>query len=159
MFKLLSVGLVGVCASLGGLWISHYLQNQDRLKAASEAGQSTLVQSKTEMTGVPVVVNGEVSGYLVFQLSSTVDSSKLPSKEFDVAPYILDAAIRASYQSTDDGSLDFNAAYLGKLAALIRDEANRKLSVDAVVDVNVQQFNFVPKGDVRGNVLAGSPKQ
>lgn len=158
MLKLLSVGLIGACATLSGLWLNVYLKKMDDLKAKSEAGQVALVQLKTEMTGIPVVVDGDVSGYLVFQLASTIDAAKLPSKEFDVGPYLLDAAIRSSYQSTVDGKLNFNAAYLEKLAQLVRDDANRKLSVDAVVDVNVQQFNFVPKADVRGNVLAGSQK-
>lgn len=159
MLKLLSAGIIGACATLTGLWLNLYLAKQDSLKPAGEDGHVTLVQLKTEMTGIPVVVDGNVSGYLVFQLGSTIDSAKLPSKEFDVAPYLLDSAIRSSYQSTVDGSLNFNAAFLEKLSRLIREDANKKLSAEAVVEVNVQQFNFVPKEDVRGNVLAGNHKE
>jgi hypothetical protein len=159
MLKLLSVGSIGICASFAGLWLNHHLKEQDQAKTTGDAEQTSFLQVKTEMTGVPVVINGEVSGYLVFQISSTVDTSKLATKEFDVAPYLLDAAIRASYRSTEDGTLNFNAVYLERLSDLVRDEANRKLPDKAVIVVNVQQFNFVPKGDVRGNVLAGSQKQ
>jgi hypothetical protein len=156
MLKLLAIGLVGICASLGGIWLNHYLKKQDPTQHSEETIQAAQIQLKTEMTGIPVVIDSEVSGYLVFQISSTIDSSKLPSKDFDVSAYLLDAAIRASYKSTEDGSLKFNALFLERLGALVREEANKKLASDVVVAVNVQQFNFVPKTDVRGSVLAGS---
>jgi hypothetical protein len=156
MLKLLSVGLIGICAAFGGIWLNHYLKKQDQMRATDDKEELTLTQVKTEMTGIPVVVNGGVSGYLVFQISSTIDPSKFVSQDFDVAPYLLDAAIRASYRSTEDGSLKFDSTYIMKLTELVREEANKKLAKDTVVAVNVQQFNFVPKDDVRGNVLAGS---
>jgi hypothetical protein len=156
MLKFLAVGVVGICASVSGIWLNHYLKDNGHSQVAGTADQETQAQIKTEMTGIPVVVDGEVAGYLVFQISSTIDSSKLPAKDFDVGTYLLDAAIRASYRSTENGTLKFNALFLEKLAVLIREEANKKLARDVVKDVNVQQFNFVPKTEVRGSVLAGS---
>lgn len=156
MLKYLAIGLVGICASLGGLWLNHHLKDHGHSQVAGTTDQTIIAQIKTEMTGIPVVANGEVAGYLVFQISSTIDSSKLPSKDFDVSTYLLDSAIRASYKSTENGALIFNALFLEKLAVSIREEANKKLAIDIVLAVNIQQFNFVPKTEVRGSVLAGS---
>jgi hypothetical protein len=158
MLKLLAVGLIGIAACFGGIVLNQHMKKQDHSAIESESKKESLVQLKTEMTGIPIVVDGTVAGYLVFQISSTVDSTVLPTKDFDVTPYLLDAAIRASYQSTEDGNLKFNAAYLTKLGDLILDHANHKLSAKVVIAVNVEQFNFVSKNEVRGNVLAGSHK-
>jgi hypothetical protein len=156
MLKFVVLGLLGACASFGGVWFNFHLKEQLLKDISNHENHSALVSLKTEMTGVPVVVDGNVSGYLVFQISSNIDPSKLSSEDFDVGPYLLDAAIRASYSSTEDGSLTFKAAFLETLANAIRDYANEKLKSAVVTDVNIEQFNFVPKGDVRGNVLAGS---
>jgi hypothetical protein len=156
MLRFLTVGMVGIIASVAGMGISGYVSKKDHPSETDGTAVANLTQLKTEMTGIPVVTKGEVSGYLVFQISSTVDTSKLMTKEFDVAPYMLDAAIRASYESTEDGALDFDASFFEKLAQLVLEEANRKLRAEVVIAVNVQQFNFVPKGEVRGSVLAGS---
>jgi hypothetical protein len=158
MLKLLSMGLVGMLAVLSGMWLDHFLDNQTVSNTSAKDGKSLEAQVKTEMTGIPVVANGMVSGYLVFQISSTVDTAKLAVPEFDVAPYLLDAAIRASYQSTQDPHLEFNAKFLETLAEQVRIDANTKLAGEIVKAVNVQQFNFVPKSEVRGNVLAGEQK-
>jgi hypothetical protein len=159
MFKFVAIGLIGAFAAFGGIWFNFHLKHQQNEKTSEAGDHLALVHVKTEMTGIPVVVNGNVSGYLVFQISSSVDPSKLSSKDFDVGPYLLDAAIRASYESTADASLTFKAAFLEKLAYAIKDNANKKLNAEVVTDVNIEQFNFVPKDDVRGNVLAGSQKQ
>ena len=155
MLKLLVVGLFGITATVGGLWLNQYLELRSNHENADTTLAAKPLQVKTEMTGIPVVLDGVVTGYLVFQISSTIDQAKLPSSEFDVAPYILDASIRASYQSTETGLEKFNAAYFEKLAENIREKTNQKLNVEIVSAVNVEQFNFVPKEDIRGKVNPG----
>ncbi len=159
MLKLLTIGFLGVVASLVGLWLSQHLKQQAAAADAAAKVENVPLQLKTEMTGIPVVTDGSVSGYLVFQISSTIDTSKLASQEFNVAPYILDAAIRASYQSTEDGAQKFNANFIKKLSALVQVEANNKLNAEIVTAVNIEQFNFVPKEEIRGNMSTGGHKE
>jgi hypothetical protein len=156
MLKFIIIGLFGIMATAGGLFLNRYLDQQSKLAEPTTEVQAKLLQVKTEMTGIPVVANGLVSGYLVFQISSTIDSSKLPASEFDVGPYILDAAIRASYQSAEIGTQKINGIFIKKLSEIIIEEANLKLGGPVVTAINVEQFNFVPKDEIRGNIKSGS---
>jgi hypothetical protein len=155
MLKLLAIGLIGVCTSFAGMALRLHMNSMSNGKSIAVESGPEPTQVETDMTGIPVVVDGQVSGYLVFQINSTVDRSRLASKELDVSPYLLHAAIHASYESTEGGPLPFNSAFIQRLSGLIKDQANSLLGHDAVAAVNIKQFNFVPKNDVRGNVLAG----
>jgi hypothetical protein len=152
----LVIGLVGSCASLFGMWSSQYLGQHRQPKESSELVESQTRQLKTEMTGIPIVRDGHVAGYIVFQVSCTINASKLTPSDLNVAPYILDATIRASYESTADGKLEFNAKYIQRLSELIMEASNQKLKADIVSAVNVEQFNYVPKDEIRGKVLSGA---
>jgi hypothetical protein len=158
MLKLLSVGLFGILATAGGFWLDTYMKQKARLADSTKVIEAKLSQVRTEMTGVPVVNDGSVSGYLVFQISSTIDASKLPSPDLDVAPYVLDAAIRASYEGAESGAQKINAKYIKNLADLTREEANKKLGAEIISVVNMEQFNFVPKAEIRGNMQLGGHK-
>ena len=158
MLKVLAIGLLGATASIGGVWLNQHVKQQSEAAAIAEVSENKPLQVKTEITGIPIVSDGRISGYLIFQVNSTIDASKLPARDFNVLPYLLDAAIRASYVSTGDGNLKFDAGFLRKLCLLIQDEANKKLDVAAVVAVNLEQFNFVPKEDIRGSIFSGGHK-
>jgi hypothetical protein len=153
MLKFIIVGLVGCGAALGGVMVKKIMDEKSAAAATAGENQQSLTQIKTEMTGIPVITQGQVAGYLVFQISSTVDSSKLPSPEFEVSPYLLDAAVRAGFQSMDDGIVKYNAAFLEHLTETVKRQTNQKLSTDAIVAVNVEAFNYIPKEDIRGNFL------
>lgn len=153
MLKMIAIGLLGAMASVGGVWLNQYVAHWGTESTETELIEKNLLQVKTEMTGIPIFSNGDVSGYLIFQIYSTIDVSKLPEPEFNVSPYILDAAILASYESTENGELKFSPAFLRKLGMLILETANRKLNLPVLTSVNLTQFNFVPKADIRGNVL------
>ena len=55
---------------------------------------------------------------------------------------------------TGDGSLKFDAIFIKKLCEKIKEEVNVKLASEAVLSVNLEQFNFVPKEDIRGTVFS-----
>ncbi len=158
MLRLLFIGFVGATSAIGGLWLNELRQQRAHESEVTGLTDNKPLQVKTEITGVPVVKDGQVAGYVVFQISSTVDGSKLDTPELNVSPYILDAAIRASYMSTEDGSMQFDAPFIQRLSDLIVKETNAKLKGDVVRSVNVEQFNFVPKDDIRGSIHTGAKK-
>lgn len=153
MLKFIIVGLVGCGAALGGVMVKKVMDENSAAAATTSENQQSLSEVKTEMTGIPVITQGQVAGYLVFQISSTVDGSKLPSPEFAVSPYLLDAAVRAGFQSMDDGVVKYNAAFLDHLTETVKRQTNQKLGAEAIVTVNVEAFNYIPKEDIRGNFL------
>jgi hypothetical protein len=157
MLKLLVIGVLGSGAALSGVYGKLFMDQRAQNAEADAGHNSSMTQMKTEMTGVPVIIEGRVLGYVVFQVSSTIDAAKLPSPEFDVGPYLLDAAVRASFQGADDGLLKYNAVYIEHLTEQLRRETNQKLGADAVVAVNIEAFNYVPKEDIRGNLVKMAP--
>jgi hypothetical protein len=154
MLKLLITGVLGCAAALGGV-MANKMMNAPTVEANGE-GEAQVAQVKTDMAGVPVIAAGQVKAYLVFQVSSTIDVAKLPSPEFLVAPYLQDAAIRASFQTIADGLTTFNAGLMEALAERLRREANQRIGAEVVKAVNIEAFNYVPKEDIRGNMLTGA---
>jgi hypothetical protein len=154
MLKLLAIGLLGSTMTIGGIWLNQYMAHRNEAEKSAAVDEKSPQQLKTEITGIPVVEEGKVTGYLIFQISSTIDVSKLPTRDFNVLPYLLDAGIRASYMNTGDGNLKFDAIFLKKLCEKIQKEANLNLASEAVLAVNLEQFNFVPKADIRGTIFS-----
>ena len=76
--------------TIGGIWLNQFMTHMDEAEKSHDVGENSPQQLKTEITGIPVVVEGKVSGYLIFQISSTIDVSKLPSRDFNALPYLLD---------------------------------------------------------------------
>lgn len=152
MLKMLLAGLWGVAMVLGGIYLHGMMQNKEA--AAAQAGGAPLVeQVVTELTGVPVIIDGQVKGYLVFRLHSTVDRNKLPSEKFSVAPYLVDAAFRAAYDFAARGVLKVRRQDVEDMTAGVAALVDAKLGPGVVQAVNFEQFNYVRSDEVRGNLF------
>ncbi|MFN0192259.1 MAG: hypothetical protein ACKVP5_09835 [Aestuariivirga sp.] len=153
MIKLVMAGVVGIAGALGGSFFGY-----DLLLAGPEAHEEQtageeLQQISTELTGVPIVTNNVVAGYVVLKISSVIDASKLPSKEFVIQPFLVDAAFKAAYAFSDVGFSRIRPKDLEVLAGDIVRMANEKLGANIVRTASLEQFNFVPKGEIRGMLM------
>lgn len=149
MFKLLIVGILGAAATGGGFYLSQMMAAED----APEDGHPAHVmqQVSTEITAVPVVLDGRVSGYLVVRASSTIDTQHVDIPELLVVPYIADSVFRAAFEFARSGMREIRAAEVESFAKEVAKLANEKLGGDVVKAVNLEQFNFVDEAQIRGN--------
>ncbi|NJM28740.1 MAG: hypothetical protein HC855_00125 [Rhizobiales bacterium] len=154
MIKLVMVGLVGIFGALGGSFFGYdFLLGGGHDAPEEHAAGEDLQQISTELTGVPIVANNAVAGYVVLKVSSVIDASKLPSKEFAIQPFLVDAAFKAAYGFSDNGFSRIRPKDLEVLAGDIVRMANEKLGANIVRSASLEQFNFVAKGEIRGMLM------
>lgn len=153
---------------LSGLWValvtgvSAYFAPV-LVTAESDGGDQTgsavpeLVELKTEMTSVPMVRGGEVLGYVIIQLSYSVNKQVLEKLKIEPQPYLVDAAFRGVFSSPQTDFRRVRASELDALTEKIATEANRRLGSNLVQQVLIQQLNYVRKEDIRTNWIGKKP--
>jgi hypothetical protein len=146
-------GIVGMAAALSGSVFGYDLLIAGGGSAEERPVGEVLQQISTELTGVPVISDNAVTGYVVLKVSSVIDAAKLPSKDFLVQPFLADAAFRAVYAFSDHGFSRIRPKDIEVLGADIARMANEKLGVPVVRTASLEQFNFVAKGEIRGMLM------
>jgi hypothetical protein len=153
MLKMMVTGLVGVIAALVGAQFGYDILFAKQPVAKSGEPGEHLVTITTDLTGVPVVFDNAVAGYVVLRISSLVDPAQLPADDASAASFLVDAAFRATYGFSERGFDKMKPQDIKFLTDEIARLANEKLGSTAVHVVNLEQFNFVPKSDIRGKML------
>lgn len=146
-------GLVGIAGALGGSFLGYDLLLAGSQTEEEQPAAEQLQQITTELTGVPIIMNNVVTGYVVLKLSSVIDAARLPTKDFVVQPFLVDAAFRAVYAFSDQGFSRIRPKELENLANDIVRLANEKLGAEVVRNASLEQFNFVTKGEIRGMLM------
>lgn len=157
MIKFVIVGVWGALMMGAGIFAELSFRKPSESKTADGAKINDFEQVATEMNGAPVIVDGKVEGYIVFRTRSLIDRSKLSDPKLDVAPFLLDATFAATYSHFDKGVPNIRADDIQQLTFLVADYANRKLGAEVVRNVELEQFNYVPRDKVRENMFAKSP--
>ena len=149
MIKLLMIGVWACVVTVGtSLGISYWMETAAALPAKQEHPEG-LVYEKTKVINVPMIADGSVQGYIVAQLVFTADAKVLRQLPVPPEPFVVDEAFRGIY---GDPKLDFKnlARYdLAQFAQTVRTQVNKRLQIDAVKDVLVQDFNYVSKDQIR----------
>lgn len=150
MLKLAIVGLIGALSAAGGAVMALTMQ-QAPATEADQHSAAVIERVSTELTAVPVVHDGKVTGYLVLKVSSSIDKSLVKNAGDALTPYLSDAAFRAAFDFAAGGVTEIKAKHIEDMSAEIARLANQKLGADAVKSVDLEQFNLVPASKIRGN--------
>lgn len=126
-------------------WKLGQVAAQAETQPVKKAGELRKLKSVT----IPMVASGQVQGYLVAQFSFMVDNEV--AKGFDNQPdlFVSDEAFRLLYA---DKTLDFKNLErfdIPRFAAAVKANVNARLKADVVVDILVQEFNYIGAEDVR----------
>lgn len=149
MMRLLAglwVCIVALGASFG---VTQWKLNQVAAQAETQPLKKAGELRKLKPMTVPMVASGQVQGYLVAQFSFMIDGDV--AKGFDNQPdlFVSDEAFRLLYA---DKTLDYKNLErfdIPRFAAAVKANVNARLKVDVVVDVLVQEFNYIGADDVR----------
>ena len=112
-------------------------------------GISYWKESHAQVINVPMIAEGSVQGYIVAQLVFTADAKTLRQLPVPPEPFVVDEAFRNIY---GDEKLDFKNLSrfdLALFAQTVREHVNRRLQIDVLQDVLVQDFNYVSKDQLR----------
>ena len=154
MFKIIGVGIWIILVTAGATLASVYW-GPSSAENGSEATDAGVEELASEMTSIPVMRNGDISGYIILQLSFAADKALLGEKKLDPMPFLRDAAFRVLFTSTDIDFRHIRKDQLDRLTAEVAREANARIGADLVRHVLLQQFKFVKKEDIRTNWING----
>jgi hypothetical protein len=105
---------------------------------------------------IPVVRAGDITGYLVMEVSFAADKALLAEKKVEPVPFLKDAAFRVIFGSE---AIDFQRLKkkdIDSLTAAIAAEANLRLGEGMVRHVLLQQLNYVKREEIRTNWIGGA---
>jgi hypothetical protein len=153
MINVIGAGIIGIIAALAGSQFGYDLLFSETSTEKSAEAAEELKQEATELTGVPIILDNKVMGYVVLRVTSVVDVAKLPTKEFSSAPFILDAAFRSTYAFAEHGFSRVRPSDIERLSEQIKKDANSRIGAEAVKSVSLEQFNFVEKSQIRGQII------
>jgi hypothetical protein len=145
---LIKVVLVGAWACFitlaAGTAMNHFRAAPGDAPAPTEG---KIEARKTKEINVPKLKNGVVRGYVIAQLAYSVDSAKLDGKSELVDLALVDEAFKYLFPE-DNVDVDQIEKFDAKrMTQTILAGVNKRIGVDAVTDVGVQEFVFEQASD------------
>jgi hypothetical protein len=147
MIRTLVFMLVAVAAALGSSYGAIYWTTSRHAVAPAEAAH--YVQKKTRVINVPILVDGQVRGYVVAQFLYTADEKAMKEAPTPPDPVILDEAFRMIYADEQRDFRDLRKVDLGKLTAELKSRVDKRIKPDIVKDIVIEDFNYISKDDIR----------
>jgi flagellar basal body-associated protein FliL len=157
MIKIIAVGIWVCIASLGSSYaVASYVSQEATTETKEPTYFVGLDYRKTEGITVPIIARNAIQGYVLASFVYTVDGEIANKLAVPPDPFILDEAFRSVYTTS---TFDFEKPEQYDLAALtsmIRDAVNARYKQDVVHEVLIEQFDFLPKGQIGGEGLRQS---
>lgn len=155
MIKILGIGVWVCLVTLGSGWAVATFGGggEAEAKSGDPSYFAGLDYRKTDSIAVPLIANEKIQGYVLARFVYTIDGELAASLAVPPDPIILDSAFRAVYSVS---GFDFDAPERYDLAGLlqsIKTEVNGKYGRPVVEDVLVDQFDFLPKGQIGGEAF------
>lgn len=148
MIRIVAVGLWVCLVALGTLMLGIKLNSQPDITSATENAASTVEYDRTEIMSVPILADGKVNGYVISQLIYTVDSNVKQKMNVPLGIFINDEVFRTFYGSYSD-TKNIEMVKFDDVKKQIIDGVNQRFPEPVIKDLMVEQFNYIPAGQVR----------
>ena len=149
MIKLVLIGLWACLMTLASSYgASYWKASQERAASAGQSSQ-TIEYKKTKEFTVPKISDGAIQGYVIVQLSYSMDAAALKSANAPPEVFLLDEAFRYIYA---DDTVDFNNLKkydFQKFAKNMIQNVNARMNGSILKDVLIQEFNYMSKTDMK----------
>ncbi|RIY01875.1 hypothetical protein D3218_05985 [Aureimonas flava] len=154
MIKILGIGIWVCLVTLGtGYAVANMAAGQP---AGPEPGPTYfegLDYKKTDTIAVPIIAENAIQGYVLARFVYTIDGKTAASLAVPPDPIILDQAFKSVYAVTNFDFKNPERYDLPALLASLKDDVNAKYGKPVVEDMMVDQFDFLPKNQLGGEVL------
>jgi hypothetical protein len=149
MIKLIATGIWVSLLTLGATFgMLQWQKQSDQGKAGG--GDKKMQELRTKAINVPIIGNGTIQGYMVAQFVFTVDANVMKDVPVNPEVYLLDEAFKTIYAGEQVNFQNMKKQDLPVLAKKLGENVNKRLGVDMVQDVMIDQLSYIPKKDVRG---------
>jgi hypothetical protein len=149
MIKLLGTGIWVCLVTLATVFGVIQWQKMNAVSASGE-GDRKLEEFRTKAINVPIIGEGTIQGYMVAQFVLTVDGNAMKNMAISPEAYVLDEAFKTIYAGEQVNFQNMKKQDLPALAKKLGENVNKRLGVDMVQDVLIDQLSYIPKKDVRG---------
>ncbi len=146
MIKMLILGVWACLVSLGAAFGMMTWQNGHKEEAVAPPPVSSILRTKT--ISVPMLLDGQVRGYVVARFELAADSAKIASSAATPESLVADEAFKQIYSRS---STDVQMAKKHDLQALtksIGDGVNKRLGNDLIKDVLIESWSYLSKEDL-----------
>ena len=151
MIKMIVSGVWVCLVTLGAAYMAFQWQvNAKPVDPAHKSFNANKEAVKTRMISVPIIIDNALQGYVMAQLTFTIDSKLNKEMPIKAQEYLLDEAFKVIYS---EGTIDFRKAQKQDLVSMSRhiaDNANKRFGAQLVDDVLIQELNYLPKEQARG---------
>ena len=146
--------LAGVWLCVVALGASFGVTQWKMQKAAAMVAAAAPVKKSGEIRKlksitVPLIASGQVQGYVVAQFAFVADPDAAKPLESLPDAFVSDEAFRLLYSDEKLDYKNLDRFDLPRFASTVRANVNARLKADVVMDVLVQEFNFIGAEDVR----------
>jgi hypothetical protein len=149
MIKTLLTGIWVCAVTLGAVF--GVLEWQKRASSGDGGGEAKkLEELRTKAINVPIIGDGTIQGYMVAQFVFTIDANVLKEMPINPEVYVLDEAFKTIYAGEQVNFQNMKKQDLPALAKKLGENVNKRLGVNMVQDVLIDQLSYIPKKDVRG---------
>ncbi|WP_083567437.1 hypothetical protein [Hyphomicrobium sp. CS1GBMeth3] len=147
--KLLLVGVWASIVTLGAAFgMLHWQKGSGGPRAGD--GEAKVEEYRTKAINVPIIGAGTIQGYIVAQFVFTVDATALAKVPVNPEVYVLDEAFKTIYAGEQVNFQNMKKQDLPVLAKRLGENVNKRLGVEVVRDVLIDQLSYIPKKDMRG---------
>lgn len=108
---------------------------------------------KTDIVSVPVMKDGQVTGYFLTRLVYAVEPQKLAKLSVPADALIVDQVYSYVYGNPDLDFAERETLDLNEFRTGIRKKINEKVGEDLVHEVLVEQVDFLSKEEIRDNTI------
>lgn len=149
MVKFLLVGIWASVISLGAVF--GMVEWQRQAVAVPEGDSEQRIEEfRTKAINVPIIGGGTIQGYMVAQFVFTVDATALAKMQINPEVYVLDEAFKTIYAGEQVNFQNMKKQDLPLLAKKLGENVNKRLGVEVVQEVLIDQLSYIPKKDMRG---------
>jgi len=144
----LALSCLWICIVTLGSAYTMILMKSHHAEASVPAKIDRVGYEKTRPINVPIIANGLVEGYVIVQLSYTVNADDGKKANIPIEAFLLDEAFKTLYA---DEKLDFRHLEKYDVASLTQNlikKVNGRLNNPLVKDVLVEEFNYISKEDI-----------
>lgn len=151
MLKLILTGVWVAVVTLGSVYASIQMSKpiDPAEEVAKQKAQEELVRG--EMVTLPVLENGDVVGYFITKTSYVIDKNKMVGVTLPVPALLTDELYTALVgdrliRVKENRGFDVKA-----FRERVKDSLNKRLGTDAVVDVILEQVDYLSKEDLKAS--------
>ena len=138
------IGVMTCLTALASTYGGFYYRTRPTPSAAATPVQQSKARELKTIT-VPMIRDGHIRGYVSAEFSIIAAEINPHQENPEIDSYVLDEAYRLIYA---DNGLDFQAIQktdLNRLTADIKLRVNTRLNREAIQDVHVRGFHYVPR--------------